>query len=310
LQIAFRTSTEYKRREVNRMDKKALKIIEDENLDILCAPFKDTEETFCIVGGWDDVGKLVSLYNNLDHLVPDGDIRTDSATGEFLGDLHEKGDWDNTPPFIVPEGLKEMEDILEADWGFSDEYAMCDDTGKVVRTSPDSYGWTPDYWLRDSEIICDIDPKEYIAECKNKLMNCNLVDPEEHGYVKIEKEFSTGLYEWANDDPKKLMEALNKEGIDVVFQVYPSQFTQDWEIYVPKNQKKETERLLDEISHKYEYGKSPAELTKKYLEEASEIVSEMRAKGEKGIIYAKPTEKGKAKVRVVSPKEFVKGIKD
>lgn len=292
------------------MDKKAQKIIKDEGLGIECSPMKDTGKTFCIVNEWGDVGKLVSLYNKLDHIVPDGDIRTDSDSGEFLGDLHEKGDWDNRPPFIVPEGLKGMNEILDADWGFSDEYITCSDTGEVVRTSPDSYDWTQDYWLRDGEVICDIDPDEYIADCKNNLMNCDLVDPEEHGFVKIEKEFSTGLYEWANDDPKKLMAALNDEGIDVLFQVSPAQFTQGWEIYVPTGQVKQTRKLLDTIDHKYPHGKSPADISKKYLKDASTVMSEMRAKGEEGMLYAKPTEEGKAKVRIISKKEFIEGIKD
>ena len=47
---------------------------------------------------------------------------------------------------------------IEVEW--SDEWEACYDCGKLVRTQPDSYGWTPEFTYDDNGLYC--------KECKSE----------------------------------------------------------------------------------------------------------------------------------------------
>ena len=288
---------------------KVNQIIEMHDLDVT-----RTNEDFYIVGAWRDIETLVNEYNSIpkDEYAMNGDIRRDSVSGEYVQNAIEKYGWDSVKsPFFSDPDKSDIEEIL-GDWGFSDEYDMCSDCGNVIRTSPDSYSWTPEYWQSDNGIFCGdcIEPQNYIENIKNKLEGCYLVDPIDYGWVRIREDYESGLYEGANDNPEKILELLKGAGIDVLFKVYPSQFSQVFEVYVPQSMKVKTDGILEDGDVKYAHGHSPAEICKRYLDDASRKIAELQKRGKRGILYSRPDKDGNAIVRVVSPEEFIEGIKE
>ena len=134
------------------------------------------------------------------------------------------------PLYQVPDGLIDLEDFTE--WGFSDEYDTCSNCGKAVRTSPDSYGWQPDFFnFRDGDMLCrdcirEHAAEEYIEEHinRNKLLNTWIVNPEDHDWTKLDLDYENGLHPGQNDDPRKIIQVLKAEGIDVLFTGSVGQF--------------------------------------------------------------------------------------
>ena len=56
----------------------------------------------------------------------------------------------NEVPNRIQEGLEPHAELV-----WSDEWAACCECGRAVRTSPDSYQWTPSFTLHnDCEILC------------------------------------------------------------------------------------------------------------------------------------------------------------
>lgn len=145
---------------------------------------------------------------------------------------------DNEVPEIVREALDEnnikwydiVESALGCEWGFSDEYTTCCDCGNVIRTSPDSYGWQPDYYVGDGFIACkecfDNTPnyqEAYIEERINNPQNAvnGLLDKdqiEELGFVEVDEDFENGWYN-RHDNPQKIYDRLSENYEEVLFYV-------------------------------------------------------------------------------------------
>lgn len=73
------------------------------------------------------------------------------------GNWNEITSWFDGKRTVVSNICKRLGDIfermgIEIEW--SDEWAVCSDCQKLVRTQPDSYQWKPFYTLDDSELIC------------------------------------------------------------------------------------------------------------------------------------------------------------
>lgn len=149
--------------------------------------------------------------------------------------------------------------IESVEWGFDDEYRICDNCqDQVLRTSPDSYGWTPDYYTdSDGYIYCkaccdDLDLlRESIINTQDQIDNNNqpsslphifdlddtwikIVDPDDKYY----HHWQNGLHHGMNDDPLrqgKLVRSIridNKPIFQVIFRIYPSQFYVEWDTYL------------------------------------------------------------------------------
>jgi hypothetical protein len=124
-----------------------------------------------------------------------------------------------------------VESALGCEWGFSDEYTTCSDCENVIRTSPDSYSWQPDYFIGDGYIACNKcfndnpDYQEaYIEEKINNPKNAinGLISEEqleELGFVKFnaEESYESGWYQGQTDDPQEIYEALRERFNEVVF---------------------------------------------------------------------------------------------
>jgi hypothetical protein len=78
---------------------------------------------------------------------------------------------------ILEDKELDFEDFVEAltgvryNWGYDDEYTICSDCGNIIRTSPDSYSWTPNYYVGDGYIVCKDCVKNYTNTIVNDLTN-------------------------------------------------------------------------------------------------------------------------------------------
>lgn len=113
--------------------------------------------------------------------------------------------------------LDSMENI---DWGFADEWSKCDECDKLIRTSPDSYSFKPDYWYSDEHgLLCgdcvrNNHALEYAQTLINEPRKANTIlgenELEELGFTLIDKDFENGWYD-RHDSPEEILEtALEK----------------------------------------------------------------------------------------------------
>lgn len=126
----------------------------------------------------------------------------------------------------------EVEELLETNFVFSDEYTTCSDCDKIIRTSPDSYFWQPDFYLGDGFIVCktcfdDVedyqenyikhrvnDPKEAVNGLMTEKQLENL------GFRKYnEDSFEHGLHNGQTDNPNEIYDELSILYYDVLFAV-------------------------------------------------------------------------------------------
>jgi hypothetical protein len=289
-------------------------------------------DTFAIIWDWDTIHQTVVEVNDLkkEDLMKYG--CKPEAVEDYWKNIKRYGDlrigsngkppmYGGEPLYEVPEGLKDFEQILEEQgidsWGFGDEYDLCYHCMSVIRTSPDCWTWTPEFhdFEDTGERVCleciensEEYQQRYIEDVKNQLKGCNLIDPEDVGFESIGEQFSVGMYEHSNDDPEKILERLNEQDIDVLFELSPGQFDTGFKVYVPEDQVDKAITVLNEESVKYPFGKSPADMMKKALKDADRKARELE--GQPGITYSKMKSDGTADVRKVSEEEFVKGIKD
>ena len=129
--------------------------------------------------------------------------------------------WNNYPKQLKAiEKLNALGCPIEAEW--EDEWASCDECGRYVRTSPDSYGWTRSYAEMDSELVCHecikSDPDEYIEWLTNhpKRANTILDDSvlEATGFRQFANGLENGLHEFQASSPIKIARWLRERGVN------------------------------------------------------------------------------------------------
>ena len=133
--------------------------------------------------------------------------------------------------------VEHLDDIIE--YGFDDEYATCSDCNAVIRTSPDSYSWAPEYWNSPEGYICRdcIDPTEYLEwleqeQASGKAISClEWIDPTDRGYTLILENLEYSFHPSRADDPGKLVKWFNERHISILFIVQPSQFDYSFDVY-------------------------------------------------------------------------------
>ena len=153
---------------------------------------------------------------------------------------------------------KFMGDEIELDW--SDEWMRCEDCGKAVRSSADSYGWQASWvWVSDCEIICrecaekvKDDVIEYYQNCISALPHRTTralpswMQPmvEDAGFKCLESEdayctrFESGFHPGQNDTPEgclKLAKEILPYKFDYLFVITGvGQFDIHWAMFVRK----------------------------------------------------------------------------
>lgn len=142
------------------------------------------------------------------------------------------GNWNNFS--------KRVYDILERagyELEWSDEWDICGECGKAVRSSPDSYSWTPYYVLSDGDLTCldCIDWAEYLESIeddgrKTCMSACN---PAEYGYKLLEQDLQNGFHPGQTDDPREILKRLQAEGkTGIVFRISGvGQFDMTFEVW-------------------------------------------------------------------------------
>lgn len=298
----------------------------------------DSGEPIIIFEGWEQMGSVVMRYNDLDDSAETAQRLKDLGVTDVEEYLELVQQWGSTrigkdgrnvscfkssPPYeeILPELDTVLEEVYGPNmtYGFSDEYDRCGECDLIIRTQADSYGWTPPYRIMDGEMICNEciqkDPEYYINHIKNSVQEYHSsainIDLTEHGYAQVgDEDYCVGLNEFANDDPNKILKILREHNIDVIFEVSASQFDTFFKVYVPVERAAEAVSVLSGQSVKYPAGRSPADMAEAGLRQASKAMAEIP--DEPGVTKHATIDviTGEVKVRKVSQKEFIDGLKN
>lgn len=205
---------------------------------------------------------------------------------------------------------------LDIDW--SDEYTGCSNCCGAIRTTHDSYGWQPEYLEINYEYYCndclDRNPdliKEYLQELEgsyNTALNNTHYHPEDYGYVNIQGGFENGLYGGQAADPKLIAKIVEESGVTrYLFRIDDvGQFDMEFSLWVHKSEYRRFKKLQRMLSTGRKNGVDPAINLQKALASVPPISNEPGK-----IVYNKcDLADGSVETRVLTPEEFVEGIKD
>lgn len=155
--------------------------------DVYFDTANDNGETFLIVDGWEDVHKIQKALRP---------------------DFEPKDEYDTSV-------LDEIFGYQGDGWGFRDSYSKCDSCGNVIQTEPDSYSWTPDFFVDydKGEIICGDcvrkNPQDYLETLYNNPKKANTIlsaqDLINNGFEKIEGDYENGWYD-KHDSPEEILD--------------------------------------------------------------------------------------------------------
>ena len=176
---------------------------------------------------------------------------------------------------------------VEIEW--SDEWCACSECSKLVRTSGDSYSWTPSYWLGDGELLClecvESDPGAYLESLEGNTRAGETlgIDLEANGYVELEGGFEHGLHDGQDANPKSIGKALEAAGVEkYLFRCDDQgQFDTRFSVWIHASElgdddyPDEPKRTLDEIRQAIAGktdGPSPSEAAKRFLQGASKAL--------------------------------------
>lgn len=120
--------------------------------------------------------------------------------------------------WTVSEALEKLG--CELEW--SDEWTICYQCHRLVRTQPDSYSWKRSYWQEPD--ACDItchecilkDPSDYVESMVGKDDRCitiNGIDLEELGFTLFQGGLENGWHYGQDDDPKTIGQHLRDLGV-------------------------------------------------------------------------------------------------
>jgi len=210
----------------------------------------------------------------------------------------------------APARLGTLLEKLGCELEWSDEWVCCDQCGRAVRTKPDSYRWQASYASTDDGILCheclEEDPTDYLQSLEGTSERCVTMDLdlEAHGYKLVADDFENGLYGNQADRPELVAEALRKQGVDrFLFKLDSTgQFDLSFSVWVHEDEYDRIDR--EEFDAASVAGVDPAYQLQKALADASTkmAATEGQIKVAKADIGS-----GTARVRTVTPEEFVAG---
>lgn len=215
-----------------------------------CNAFKRCEDEMTNRSKW--IARIIEISQSLPNICPD--LCVASGYSEPGYETPESGfivlaNWnpvrfdskdksDNTMP-----RLEKVLEYFGAEIEWRDEWHICD-CGKCVRTSPDSHGWKPSYWLTDSDIICHEcvkdDPSEYLEYLQGNPSAALTIeiDLSEHDYTKHILGCKTGWHHGQKDDSKKIAKSLYDMGVEnFIFEIdETTQFYTVWSVWIHKDE--------------------------------------------------------------------------
>ena len=209
---------------------------------------------------------------------------------------------------VMPR-IADILDKLGVELEWEDEWEACGKCNKLVRTSPDSYGWTRSYWRDEyGEVACQDcvleDPSDYLKFLEGNPQSADTLDLDlgEAGYFQVNEEsFESGLYGNQCDNPEVIAESMRKLGVNrFVFGIDSvGQFDVNFSLWVHESEK----HLLPDCDIESE-GADPAIAMQSALKDASRKVGELEGQGVK---VATCHSDGTATARLVSKRDFLSG---
>jgi len=170
----------------------------------------------------------------------------------MIGNLHDDetticfiGDWHSIPSYVERYIGRHFENVV---FGFRDEFTTCSNCGQIVKTSPDCYGWLPDYWVGDGELQCETCARKesfvsYIEDIVNDHNQANTMmsheELEQAGFEIYNCGYETGFHPHQTDSPEKVLQELQQENpdLDYLFSITGAgQFDVNWCVYCRKSE--------------------------------------------------------------------------
>jgi len=252
-----------------------------------------------------------------DYAEPGYDLENGGG-GIIFADWNDKSHYDQeTRTRVVTDDkmprLAELAERLGFDIEWVDEWAVCD-CQKAFRTQPDSYSWRMfGYFNEDGGYQCGecvkADPDDYIDWLVMEHTRANtILDDEEleaAGFAEVPIIFEHGLYGGQDASPERIAEALAELRYDKLFSITSvGQFDTTFVVWVRSEFLGLATELLGKADIRCDM--DPAKAMESALKDATRKMNELEGEG---IKYAQCHEDGTASVRLVSPEEFVAGIR-
>jgi hypothetical protein len=211
------------------------------------------------------------------------------------------GDWNNVS--------RPVQNLLERagytlDW--CDAVCSCGGCGKAIQTQPSHYGWKPEYVVSDGDILCEScveeDPEDMLEELRgnpNKALTLDSIDLNDHGYVRVERDFEHGWHPGQDDSPKAIAKTLRERGIeDFIFSLDDvGQFDARFSVWV----KREDAPAAADVEGKCD---EPPNVT---LDRALKSIP---ASTGEGIQYNRVSTDGSVTTTYLTPEQFIAGVKE
>lgn len=219
--------TEKKKSIKEALDNEAYNKLANSNVDYDYGDYEGDE--FFIFGSWDDVMEAQKI------LAPDYEPTDDMDTTK-------------------------IDELLNGNWGFRDEYDTCYHCGKIVNTQP--YG-RPDFVITEYELLCNDcakESEEYLQSLINNPKKANTVyepdELEDLGFTRLDNNYENGWYDRVDDPTEILDELLQKypEG-EFIFNItsYGNPFATYFEVWganMEENEDEGTNENLNEATRK------------------------------------------------------------
>lgn len=167
------------------------------------------------------------------------------------------------------ERLNKLGCPIEAEW--EDEWCSCNECGRYVRTSPDSYGWTRSYYINSGDLICHEcakeSPDEYIewltghSKRANTILDAQALEAAE--FRLLTDGLENGLHEFQAASPTKIARWLRERGVnEYLFSIDDvGQFDTTFSVWIKSD--KELEPPVN--ASEWDDSPSPAEIAKAML---------------------------------------------
>jgi hypothetical protein len=187
--------------------------------------------------------------------------RDDPESGVIAtGDYNNISEWNEESRTFVtldetPGRFAEILEKLKVEMEWSDEWTDCERCRKLVRNSPDCYGWTPAYCrFEDGELVCheciEADPSDYLDYLRGNHRHLMTIpiDLTQHGYVKLQGEFQHGMHHGMDADPLKIAKRLRANGVSnfIFTEEDTSQFYMQFGVWAPAEEAKQFKEMTDE----------------------------------------------------------------
>lgn len=191
-----------------------------------------------------------------------------------------------------------------------DEWGFCESCRNLIRTSPTSYSWKPQYYTFIDGIVCrdcilseeDIF-NDYIEDIKcsfRKAMTFGQSKLEDRGWT-CSSEFVNGLREHQDDSPEAISEFLDEVGVPYIFSIDSTgQFDTNFSVYVPSGYDILSSEEWDRLDKKCSI--SPAAACKKALSSG-----DVKSTDDDNVVVNTINSDGTVDSKEVTPEEFVEG---